>query len=45
MGDVGSVRHWVRLLGVVAMLTNTVLLLPIIGIVFVAEAGSSACYR
>ena len=28
-------------LGVVAMLTDTVLLLPIIGIVFVAEAGSS----
>jgi phospho-N-acetylmuramoyl-pentapeptide-transferase len=27
-------------LGVVAMLTNTLMLLPIIGIVFVAEAGS-----
>jgi phospho-N-acetylmuramoyl-pentapeptide-transferase len=27
-------------LGVVAMLTDTVLLLPIIGILFVAEAGS-----
>lgn len=40
MGDVGSFALGTAL-GVVAMLTNTVLLLPIIGIVFVAEAGSS----
>lgn len=39
MGDVGSFALG-TVLGVVAMLTNTVLLLPIIGIVFVAEAGS-----
>jgi phospho-N-acetylmuramoyl-pentapeptide-transferase len=39
MGDVGSFAFGTAL-GVVAMLTNTVLLLPIIGIVFVAEAGS-----
>lgn len=39
MGDVGSFALGTAL-GVVAMLTNTVLLLPIIGIVFVAEAGS-----
>ena len=41
MGDVGSFSLGTAL-GVVAMLTDTVLLLPIIGIVFVAEAGSSA---
>ena len=40
MGDVGSFALGTAL-GVVAMLTNTVLLLPIIGIVFVAEAGST----
>ncbi|MEK7152462.1 MAG: phospho-N-acetylmuramoyl-pentapeptide-transferase [Patescibacteria group bacterium] len=40
MGDVGSFALGTAL-GVVAMLTDTVLLLPIIGIMFVAEAGSS----
>lgn len=40
MGDVGSFALGTGL-GVVAMLTDTVALLPIIGIVFVAEAGSS----
>lgn len=40
MGDVGSFALGTAL-GVVAMLTDTVLLLPLIGIVFVAEAGSS----
>jgi phospho-N-acetylmuramoyl-pentapeptide-transferase len=40
MGDVGSFSLGTAL-GVVAMLTNTLLLLPIIGLVFVAEAGSS----
>ena len=40
MGDVGSFSLGTAL-GVVAMITDTVLLLPIIGIVFVAEAGSS----
>lgn len=40
MGDVGSFAYGVAL-GVVAMLTNAVLLLPIIGILFVIEAGSS----
>lgn len=40
MGDVGSFA-WGTTLGVVAMLTNTLFLLPIIGIVFVIEAGSS----
>lgn len=40
MGDVGSFALGTAL-GVVAMLTDTVLLLPIIGLVFVAEAGSS----
>lgn len=40
MGDVGSFALGTSL-GVVAMLTNTLLLLPIIGIVFVIEAGSS----
>lgn len=39
MGDVGSFALGTAL-GVVAMYTDTVLLLPIIGIVFVAEAGS-----
>lgn len=39
MGDVGSFALGTAL-GVVAMLTNTVLLLPVIGFVFVAEAGS-----
>lgn len=41
MGDVGSFALGTAL-GVVAMITDTVLLLPIIGLVFVAEAGSSA---
>lgn len=40
MGDVGSFAFGVSL-GVVAMLTNTLFLLPIIGIIFVIEAGSS----
>lgn len=40
MGDVGSFAFGTSL-GVVAMLTNTLFLLPIIGIVFVIEAGSS----
>ncbi len=40
MGDVGSFAFGTSL-GVVAMLTNTLFLLPVIGIVFVAEAGSS----
>lgn len=40
MGDVGSFALGTSL-GVIAMLTNTLFLLPIIGIVFVAEAGSS----
>ncbi|MEO5948818.1 MAG: phospho-N-acetylmuramoyl-pentapeptide-transferase [Candidatus Saccharimonas sp.] len=40
MGDVGSFALGTSL-GVVAMLTNTLLLLPIIGILFVVEAGSS----
>jgi phospho-N-acetylmuramoyl-pentapeptide-transferase len=40
MGDAGSFALGTAL-GVVAMLTDTVLLLPIIGIMFVAEAGSS----
>lgn len=40
MGDVGSFAFGTAL-GVVAMLTNTLFLLPIIGIVFVVEAGSS----
>lgn len=40
MGDIGSFSLGTAL-GVVAMLTDTVLLLPLIGIVFVAEAGSS----
>lgn len=40
MGDVGSFAFGVAL-GVVAMLTDTLLLLPVIGLVFVIEAGSS----
>jgi phospho-N-acetylmuramoyl-pentapeptide-transferase len=40
MGDVGSFAYGVAL-GVVAILTNSLLLLPIIGILFVIEAGSS----
>ena len=40
MGDVGSFALGASL-GVVAMLTNTLLLLPVIGILFVVEAGSS----
>jgi phospho-N-acetylmuramoyl-pentapeptide-transferase len=40
MGDVGSFSLGTAL-GVVAMITDTVLLLPIIGLVFVAEAGST----
>lgn len=40
MGDVGSFAYGTAL-GVVAMLTNTLFLLPIIGILFVVEAGSS----
>lgn len=40
MGDIGSFSLGTAL-GVVAMLTDTLLLLPIIGAVFVAEAGSS----
>lgn len=40
MGDVGSFALGTAL-GVVAMLTDTVALLPIIGSVFVAEAGST----
>lgn len=40
MGDVGSFSLGTSL-GVVAMLTDTLFLLPIIGILFVAEAGSS----
>jgi phospho-N-acetylmuramoyl-pentapeptide-transferase len=40
MGDVGSFSLGTAL-GVVAMLTDTIFLLPIIGFVFVVEAGSS----
>ena len=40
MGDVGSFAFGTSL-GVVAMLTNTLFLLPVIGVLFVAEAGSS----
>ena len=39
MGDVGSFALGTAL-GVVAMMTDTLVLLPIIGFVFVAEAGS-----
>ena len=41
MGDVGSFAFGTAL-GVVAMLTNTLFLLPVIGILFVIEGGSSA---
>lgn len=41
MGDVGSFAFGVSL-GVVAMLTNTLFLLPVIGLIFVIEAGSSS---
>lgn len=41
MGDVGSFAFGTAL-GVVAMLTNTLFLLPIIGVLFVIEGGSSA---
>lgn len=41
MGDVGSFAFGTSL-GVVAMLTDTLFLLPIIGIIFVVEAGSSS---
>ena len=41
MGDVGSFAFGTSL-GVVAMLTDTLFLLPIIGIIFVIEAGSSS---
>lgn len=41
MGDVGSFALGTSL-GVVAMLTNTLFLLPVIGILFVVEVGSSA---
>ncbi len=40
MGDVGSFAMGTSL-GVVAMMTDTLFLLPIIGVVFVAEAGST----
>lgn len=40
MGDVGSFAFGTSL-GVIAMLTNTLFLLPVIGILFVVEAGSS----
>ena len=40
MGDVGSFAFGVAL-GVVAILTNSLLLLPVIGFLFVIEAGSS----
>ena len=40
MGDVGSFAFGTSL-GVVAMLTNTLFLLPVIGVLFVIEAGSS----
>jgi phospho-N-acetylmuramoyl-pentapeptide-transferase len=40
MGGVGSFALG-TVLGVIAMLTDTVVLLPVIGLVFVAEAGSS----
>ncbi|CAN5425229.1 phospho-N-acetylmuramoyl-pentapeptide-transferase [soil metagenome] len=41
MGDMGSFALGTAL-GVVALLTDTVLLLPVIGLLFVIEAGSSA---
>lgn len=40
MGDVGSFSLGTAL-GIVAMMTDTLVLLPVIGFVFVAEAGSS----
>lgn len=40
MGDVGSFAYGVSL-GVVAILTDSLLLLPVIGLLFVIEAGSS----
>lgn len=40
MGDIGSFALGAAL-GVIAMLTNTLVLLPVIGIVFVVETGSS----
>ncbi|HEX3569059.1 MAG TPA: phospho-N-acetylmuramoyl-pentapeptide-transferase [Candidatus Saccharimonadales bacterium] len=40
MGDIGSFALGTAL-GVIAMLTNTLALLPVIGLVFVIEAGSS----
>lgn len=40
MGDVGSFAYGAAL-GVVAMLTDSLLLLPVIGFLFVVEAGSS----
>lgn len=40
MGDVGSFAFGTSL-GVVAMMTNTLFLLPLIGVIFVIEAGSS----
>ena len=40
MGDVGSFALGTAL-GVVAMITDTVLILPVIGLLFVVEAGSS----
>ena len=40
MGDVGSFALGTTL-GVVAMLTNSLLILPVIGLLFVIEAGSS----
>jgi phospho-N-acetylmuramoyl-pentapeptide-transferase len=40
MGDIGSFAYGAGL-GVIAMLTNSLLLLPIIGFIFVIEAGSS----
>ncbi len=40
MGDVGSFAYGASL-GVVAMLTDSLLLLPVIGLLFVIEAGSS----
>lgn len=41
MGDVGSFA-WGTALAVVAIMTNTMLLIPVIGAVFVIEVGSSA---
>lgn len=41
MGDVGSFAFGTSL-GVVAMLTDSLLLLPVIGLLFVVEAGSSS---